>query len=69
MRMILILIVPENPDVCLVEDFDYIKEWARKNNMIINILKKIVFRRPNPRLCIMPPPLIEIDQVAEIKLL
>ena len=38
--------------------------------MIINVLKtKEFFRRPNPRLCIMPPLLIEIDQVTEIKLL
>ena len=65
------LIVPENTDVCLLEEFDHIKEWARKNKMIINMLKtkEIVFRRPNPRLCIMPPPLNEIDQVALIKLL
>ena len=65
------LIVPENTDVCLLEEFYHIKEWARKNEMIINILKtkEIVFRRPNSRLCIMPPPLIEIDPVVEIKLL
>ena len=65
------LIVPENTDVWFLEEFDHIKKWARKNKMIINMLKRkeIVFRRPNPRLCIMRPPLIETDQVAEIKLL
>ena len=31
--------------------------------------KEIVFRRPNSQLCIMPPPLIKIYQVAEIKIL
>ena len=33
------LIVPENTDVCLLEEIDHIKEWARKNKMIINMLK------------------------------
>ena len=65
------LIVPENTNVCLLEEFDHMTEWARKNKMIINMLKtkEIVFRRPSPRLSIMPPLLNEIDQVAEIKLL
>ena len=25
------LIVPENTDVCLLNEFDHIKEWAREN--------------------------------------
>ena len=55
----------------VLKEIDHIKAWARKNKMIINMLKtkKIVFRRSNPRLCIMPPPLNEIDQVAKTKLL
>ena len=31
--------------------------------------KEIIFRRPSPRLCIMPPPWNEIDQVVETKIL
>ena len=64
-----IFVVHENNDVCFLEEFNHIKEWARKNKMPINMLKtkEIIFGRPNPRLCIMLPPSNEIDQVTEIK--
>ena len=40
---------PENNDVCHLEEFDIIKEWAEINRMHLNLAKtkEIVFHRPN----------------------
>jgi hypothetical protein len=65
------LLVPEHTDVQLCDEFDAIQKWAVRNKMIINVAKtkEIVFRRPNPRMCIDVAPLFGIEQVKEIKLL
>ena len=41
--------LPENTDVCLREEFDKMKEWAKINRMHLNLAKtkEIVFRRLN----------------------
>ena len=48
-----------------------LEQWADENRMVINILKtkEIVFRRPNPRLCINPDPISAVQQVTSAKLL
>lgn len=65
------LIVPSDTDVCVLEEMSNVKNWADKNKMIINFKKttEIVFRRPNPRLCIDVTPLDLIKQVENVKLL
>ena len=49
-------LVPSDSDVGLVDQFSHVKHSADENRMIISIIKtkEIVFRRPNPRLCINP---------------
>ena len=62
-------IVPENTDVCLLEEFDHIKEWARKIIISMLKIKEIVFRHPNPQLCIMPPPLMKLIRLQKLSYL
>ena len=66
------LLVPQNIDIQMNEEFDALQLWAYKNKMVINIgqTKEIVFRRPNPRLNINSYfSLIHcIEQVTEAKL-
>jgi len=65
------LLVPSDSDVGLAEEFSHIKHCPDENRMVINILKtkEIVFRQPNPRLCINPVPISEVQQVTSAKLL
>ena len=55
----------------LVGEFCHIVRWAEANTLIINRskTKEIVFRRPSLRHYIPPPPLMQIEQVEEAKLL
>ena len=45
------LLVPENTNVDLVDEFSNIREWADSNGMVINLhkTKEIVLHRPHPR--------------------
>lgn len=65
------LISPEHSDVSLEDEFSNICNWASENKMILNNTKtkEIVFRRPNPRLSIMPSPMSGIERVKSSKLL
>jgi len=65
------LLVPSDSDTELIDEFDNVKAWASVNKMIIHLLKtkEIVFRRPNPKLVIYPPPLEQIERVSNAKLL
>jgi len=66
------LLVPSDSDTDLVDEFDNIKRWAAQNHMVINLQKKnkqLVFRRPNPRLVVLPVHLDQIEQVDCAKLL
>jgi hypothetical protein len=67
----LTLLVPENSDTELGDEFDSIKDWAARNKMIINFTKtkEIVFRRPKPARPILPPCLAGIERVIVAKLL
>ena len=63
--------MPSDSDTDLVDEFDYdIKRWAAQNHMVINLqkTKELVFRRPNPRLVVLPVPLDQIEQVHCAKL-
>jgi len=65
------LLVPADTDVCLTEELNHVKHWADENRMVINILKtkEIVFRRPNPKQCITPVLIGEVQQVTSANLL
>ena len=59
------LLVPSDSDTDLVDEFDNIKRWALTNKKN----KELVFRRPNPRLVVLPVHLDQIEQVHCTKLL
>jgi hypothetical protein len=65
------LLVPENTDIPISQEFDNIKTWAFHNKMIINFskTKEIVFFRPNPYRSVHPLPVDDIEQLLEAKVL
>ena len=65
------LLVPENTDVDLADEFTHIKDWANNNGMIINLqkTKELVLHRPHPRKWSLPQSLEGIEQVQSAKLL
>ena len=66
------LVVPEDTDVCLLEEFDIIRKWAVINTLHhINVAttQQIVFRRPNPYLDVISHSLDYIERLEEAKLL
>ena len=65
------LLVPENTDYTLAEEFEHIKEWAAANKMLINIpkTKELVFHRPHPSRSHMPLADENIEQVKIARLL
>jgi len=65
------LLVPSDSDIDRVDEFDNTKRWAAQNHIVINLqnTKELVFRRPNPRLVVLPVPLGQIEQVHCAKLL
>jgi hypothetical protein len=65
------LLVPENSDIGINDEFNSIKVWAFENKMTINLLKtkEIVFHRPRPARPILPPCLTGIERVVVAKLL
>ena len=62
---------PQHSPSDLVDEFSHIVRWSEVNKLIINSSKttEIVFRRPSLRHYIPPPPLMQIEQVEEAKLL
>lgn len=64
------LLVPEHTDVPMKDEFEAVMQWASSNKMVINLAKtkEIVFRRPSPKLDILPA-LPDIELVDEAKLL
>jgi hypothetical protein len=65
------LLVPENTDVDLKEEYEHIKHWATINKMCINESKSkvLVFHRPCPRKFHIFNPIDGIERVNQIKLL
>ena len=65
------LLVPENSEVPMQDEFAHVQEWARSNKMIINLAKtkEIVFHRPHPNRFTLHPSFSEIEIVREAKLL
>jgi hypothetical protein len=64
------LLVPENSDISLSQEFENIKAWSILNKMVINFskTKEIVFYRPNLHHSLCPMPVENIEQVNEAKL-
>ena len=65
------LLVPENTDVELTDEFRHVIQWADDNEMIINQskTKEIVLRRPSPRRLHMYPSVNGVELVTHTKLL
>ena len=65
------LLVPQNTDVTLEDEFVNLERWAINNKMVINRAKtkELVFHRPDPRLYVPPVPLNDVERVTCIKLL
>ena len=65
------LLVPENTDVELADEFCHVREWADRNRMVINLdkTKEIVLHRPHPSRLSLPELLEGIEQVQSVKLL
>ena len=65
------LLVPEQSDISMKEEFANIQDWACRNKMVINLskTKEIVFRRPHPGKFALSPSIEEVEIVREAKLL
>lgn len=65
------LLVPENTDVSLIDEYNHVKHWATVNKMCINEskTKEIVFHRPCPRKHYMFNPVDGIERVNQLRLL
>ena len=65
------LLVPENTDLSLDDEFTHIKEWAVKNYVNTNFdkTKELVFHQPHPTKWHVPRSLEGIEQVHMAKLL
>jgi hypothetical protein len=59
------LLVPENSDVNMQDEFAHEQEWARSNKTMINFAKtkEVVFHRPHPYRFTVFPSLSEIEIV------
>ena len=65
------LLVPENTDVDLNDEYNHVLQWATINGMNINVAKtkEIVFHRPCPIKFHMCYPIDGIERVRQIRLL
>jgi len=65
------LLVPEITDISARAEIQNIRSWAFENDMEINWdkTKELVFRRPNIGHCLLPDPILNIEQVIEARLL
>ena len=61
------LLVPENTNCTLLEEFEHIKDWATTNKMVINVskTKELVFHRPHPTRFQMSE---VVDNIEEVKI-
>ena len=61
------LLVPENTNCTLLEEFEHIKDWATTNKMVINMskTKELVFHRPHPTRFQMS---VVVDNIEEVKI-
>ena len=65
------LLVPENTDIQLHNEFAHIQQCADENGMVLNLsdTKEMVFDRPHPSKFCLLPPLEGIERVQTAKLL
>jgi Reverse transcriptase (RNA-dependent DNA polymerase) len=64
------LMIPQNTNVCLEDEFNYVVQWSVQNKFIINMTKtEMVFNHPGPCRFIAPSPLVDIESVATFKLI
>ena len=65
------LLVTENSDCILADEFSHIKRWADINGLIINFgkTKKLVLHRPHGTRHNLPQSLAGIEQVLTVRLL
>jgi hypothetical protein len=62
------LMIPQNTDVCLEDEFKHAVQWSVQNKPIINLTKtkEMGFHRTGPCRFIAPPPLVDIERVATV---
>ena len=65
------LLVPEQPNITMKQEFENVQDWARRNKMIINFskTKEIVFHRPHPSKFSILPYFDNLSMVRQAKLL
>ena len=65
------LLVPQNTDIPLSDEFSHIQLWAKCNGLIINFdkTKELVLHRPHPSKHSLPQSLEGIERVHTVKLL
>ena len=65
------MLVPENTDCALADEFSHIKRWADTNGLIINFdkTKELVLHRPHVTRHNLPQSLAGIQQVLTVRLL
>ena len=65
------LLVPEQTDVEINEEFKYVLKWAVDNKLTVDMAKtkQLVFHRPNPRNFVPPTVMQGIERVLCAKLL
>jgi len=65
------LLVPENTDVELTDEFRHVIHWTDDNNIIVNQskTKEIVFHRPSPKRLHVYPSVNGVELVTHTKLL
>ena len=65
------LMVPENTDISLEDEFRHILHWSVQNKPTLNFTKtkEMIFHRPGPCRFIVPPPPVGIERVTTFKLL
>jgi Reverse transcriptase (RNA-dependent DNA polymerase) len=64
------LMIPQNTDVCIEDEFKHVMQWSVQNKLIINLTKtkEMAFHLPGSCRFIAPPPLVDIECVAISKL-
>lgn len=62
---------PQNSDVSITIEFQHLLNWATENGIEVNTLKtkEVVFCRPRVSNSLIPPPIFDIEQVPNFKLL
>jgi len=63
--------VPTNTDASAENELSNIIAWSVVNKLALNLLKtkQIIFHRPHPSKCCLPPPLSGTEHVSSVKLL